>query len=135
MVLALSITGIADERWAIAQEIDCSDPQDQSSMTQCAFKAWEEADKELNDRWKIAIGEARDADAEMKSWGDDGRPGHEETLRNAQRSWITFRDSQCEYEGFEARGGTMEPMLVGLCLERLTRERTRQLEDAWSMGR
>jgi uncharacterized protein YecT (DUF1311 family) len=118
-----------------AQDIDCTNPQDQSSMTQCAYQAWEAADKELNATWKIIVAEARDADEHMKTWGDDGRPGHEETLRTAQRAWITFRDAQCDFEGYEARGGTMEPMIVGFCLERLTAERTKQLTDAWGMER
>lgn len=120
---------------AAAQDIDCANPQDQSSMTECAYRAWEAADKALNETWKEVIGEARDADENLKSWGDDGRPSHEETLRTAQRAWITFRDAQCDFEGYEARGGTMEPMIVGFCLERLTAERTKQLIDAWDMER
>ena len=39
------------------------------------------------------------------------------------------RDASCDYEGFQARGGTMEPMLVAMCLARLTEERTKQLRD------
>ncbi len=109
--------------------LNCEEPMDQSSMTQCAYLAWETADKELNTVWKTAIKDARDADAEMKSYGsDDGRPGYEDTLLKAQRAWIAFRDAHCEYSGFEARGGSMEPMLVGICLEQLTLERTMQLK-------
>jgi len=120
---------------ANAQEIDCTNPQDQSSMTHCAFEAWKEADRKLNASWKVIIARAIEADESMKSWGGDDRPGHEETLRVAQRAWITFRDAQCEFEGFEARGGTMEPMLVGFCLKDLTKERTRQLDEVWGMDR
>ncbi len=112
-------------------EINCEEPMDQMSMTHCAYEAWETADKELNAQWKISMADAREADAELKSYGDDGRPGHAETLLKAQRAWIAFRDAHCEYSGFEARGGTMEPMLVGICLEQLTLERTRQLKDPW----
>jgi uncharacterized protein YecT (DUF1311 family) len=66
-------------------------------------------------------------DADLKAMGGDGRPGYEETLKKAQRAWIAYRDAVCEYEGYEARGGTMEPMLVNGCLARLTRTRTKEL--------
>ena len=112
-------------------EINCEEPMDQMSMNHCAYEAWETADKELNAQWKISMADAREADAELKSYGDDGRPGHAETLLKAQRAWIAFRDAHCDYSGFEARGGSMEPMLVGYCLEQLTLERIKQLTDPW----
>ena len=113
-------------------EINCEEPMDQMSMNHCAYEAWETADKELNAQWKISMADAREADAELKSYGDDGRPGHAETLLKAQRAWIAFRDAHCDYSGFEARGGSMEPMLVGYCLEQLTLERVKQLKDPWA---
>ena len=50
-------------------------------------------------------------------------------LRAAQRAWIGYRDGQCTLVGFEARGGTMEPMLVSGCKATLTRARTKELRD------
>lgn len=50
-----------------------------------------------------------------------------EALKKAQRAWIGYRDGQCELAGFEARGGSMEPMLVSGCLAELTRKRTDEL--------
>ena len=47
----------------------------------------------------------------------------------AQRGWIAYRDGQCELAGFEARGGSMEPMLVSGCLADLTRKRTKELKE------
>ena len=52
-----------------------------------------------------------------------GLRGGPEALRDAQRAWITFRDKTCEAEGFAMRGGTAEPIVVGFCLTRVTRER------------
>jgi uncharacterized protein YecT (DUF1311 family) len=112
---------------AAAQEPDCANAMSQADMTACAGLDYEAADRELNAVWKDAIADAKAQDEELESMGDDGRPGHEETLRTAQRHWIGYRDAACEYEGFEARGGSMEPMLASFCLARLTRLRTKEL--------
>lgn len=50
-------------------------------------------------------------------------------LRNAQRSWIGFRDQECKFEASGVQGGSAYPMVYSACLSRLTVERTRQLRD------
>ena len=110
---------------AFAQDEDCGNAQSQAAMNDCFYRSYEAADAELNDVWARLMPLAKESD----SLGtDDGRPGHEETLRKAQRAWISFRDANCEFEGFQARGGTLEPTIVNSCLARLTSERTQQLE-------
>jgi uncharacterized protein YecT (DUF1311 family) len=104
----------------------CDNPQVQMEMNACAAIDFERADAELNAEYRRSIAWARDADREGRAPGDD-RPGDEATLREAQRAWLAFRDAQCRLEGYEARGGSMEPMLYEGCRARLTRERTRQL--------
>ena len=79
--------------------------------------------------WAGMDPDARDMAFTILDTTEDGRPGYEETLRSAQRAWITFRDSSCDYEGYFARGGSMEPMLINQCLARLTGERTKQLRQ------
>jgi uncharacterized protein YecT (DUF1311 family) len=75
------------------------------------------------------IAGARGRDRELdRSY--DVRPTTEAKLREAQRAWIVFRDAHCTVEGYDqARGGSMEPMVYHGCRARLTRERTRQLEE------
>jgi uncharacterized protein YecT (DUF1311 family) len=58
---------------------------------------------------------------------EDGDVPSAKMLRNAQRSWITYRDQACEAESTMARGGSMQPMIALFCLERLTRTRTEDL--------
>ena len=53
--------------------------------------------------------------------------GEEATLREAQRAWVAFRDANCRLESFEARGGSMQPMLDAGCRATLTRARTAEL--------
>lgn len=57
-----------------------------------------------------------------------GQKGGEEALVKAQRAWIGYRDAQCLSWGFQARGGSMEPMLVSSCEADLTRKRTAELK-------
>ena len=109
-----------------SQEWHCDNPQAQMEMNACAAIDFERADAELNAEYRRAIAWARDADREARAPGDD-RPGDQATLREAQRAWVAFRDAQCRLEGYEARGGSMEPMLYEGCRARLTRERVRQL--------
>ncbi|HMG48007.1 MAG TPA: lysozyme inhibitor LprI family protein [Allosphingosinicella sp.] len=109
-----------------SEEWHCDNPQAQMEMNACAAIDFERADAQLNAEYRRAIASARDADREFDGAGDR-RPGDEATLREAQRAWVAFRDAQCRLEGYEARGGSMEPMLYEGCRARLTRERIRQL--------
>ncbi len=114
--LALCATGAAAQDW------DCGDPAlPQQGMNHCAHQDYLEADAELNANWSIVIDY-------MQSLPP--RPGgisEEEGLREAQRAWISYRDLACAAEGVVFRGGSMEPLIVSTCLERLTRERTEDL--------
>jgi uncharacterized protein YecT (DUF1311 family) len=97
----------------------------QQVMNICAYRDFEAADAELNAVWKQARAAAREEDA---GYGDDLK-GLDEALLAAQRGWIAYRDGACAVAGFEARGGSMEPMLVSECLAEMTRARTRELRE------
>lgn len=92
-------------------------------MTGCAAQAYEAADGDLNAAYKIAMVMARSMDQNL---------GADEVtavsmLRDAQRSWIPYRDQACAAESLLMRGGTGQNMLFYLCLERVTRQRTEDL--------
>ena len=110
---------------AAQDEIDCENAMAQQDMNACAAKDYEAADAELNAVWKEARGGAKDLDAEFSQ----ELKGAEDALVAAQRGWIAYRDGQCDLAGFEARGGSMEPMLVSGCLADLTRKRTKELKE------
>ncbi len=93
---------------------DCTDPQDQASMTECAWQDYENADATLNREWARAIAYARGI-------------GHEDTLREAQRLWIPYRDAACRADAANFDGGSMQPMIEAFCLTRLTQQRTDDL--------
>jgi uncharacterized protein YecT (DUF1311 family) len=116
LVLVLVFGALAGP--AFADDVpDCNKQKDQTTMTQCAGLDYEKADKELNGVWKELTKPAADADPEFSA-----------AVLKAQRAWIAYRDGQCAVAGFEARGGSMEPMIVGLCLAEMTRARTKALQ-------
>ncbi|PKA41415.1 lysozyme inhibitor LprI family protein [Rhizobium sullae] len=108
-----------------AQEPDCKTPKTQFDMTFCEQSRYETADAALNEQWKKARAAVAATDKDL----DEKDRGAEKALLTAQRAWISYRDAQCEAFGFQARGGTMEPMLVAGCLANLTDERTKQLKE------
>jgi len=50
-------------------------------------------------------------------------------LRQAQRAWITYRDTKCEAQGRDMRGGTGEALLIGGCLVEETKKRAGELRE------
>ena len=114
---------------ASAEEpLNCLDPQDQTSMTQCAGLDFEKADKELNAIWPALKAQAMEDD---KAEGT-GTQDTENALLESQRAWLAFRDAECKWQGFAAHGGSMEPMLVNICAAKLTRDRIKQLQTGVS---
>lgn len=121
----MAIFGLALALPAGAQEdqYDCANPQFQQEMNYCAWQDFEAADRALNVAWGLVKAEiaARDADmpTDMQGWP--------EALLEAQRAWISYRDAHCASEGFQFRGGTMEPLIVATCRTRATQLRTQEL--------
>ncbi len=105
--------------------INCNDPPDQSSMTRCAGIDYDKADKELNALWPSIKASAEDSDKGASA----AEGGYVKALMASQKAWLAFRDAECTWQGFQAHGGSMEPMLVNGCLAAVTRERIKQLKE------
>ncbi|MEE9986485.1 MAG: lysozyme inhibitor LprI family protein [Agrobacterium pusense] len=107
-----------------AQEPNCKEPQTQADMTICAGKDYERADKKLNVEYqklrKLLTERDKAADADGK--------GATDALVTAQRNWVAFRDANCALSGFQARGGSMEPMLISSCLADMSGKRAEELK-------
>ena len=113
-------------------QVDCDNAMTQAAMNLCAGRDFQAADRALNRQWTKTAAEMRRRDKAMTR--DDGRPGYFDALLDAQRKWLAYRDAHCRAEGYMARGGSMEPMLVGTCKADLTRKRTAQLRDLIEWG-
>jgi uncharacterized protein YecT (DUF1311 family) len=116
-ILAAVAVGLAGA--AGAQTTECSHETTQMAMNACAFAAYARADADLTDAYAAARAGLIDEAGQR-------------LLRDAQRTWIPFRDAACAAEADQVRGGSMAPMVQGLCLTRLTQTRA---NDLWTMAR
>jgi len=124
IALGLCVNSVALPDVAAAQAPDCAEPLTQTDMNDCASRAFASADSLLNQVWKTAVETAKRRDSELYN----NEEPSEDMLRQAQRSWITFRDQACLAESTIARGGSIQPLLQFVCLERLTLNRVDDLE-------
>lgn len=109
---------------------NCNDPQVQMEMNWCAGQDYEAADKALNAQWALTRAAMKARDTDWAQLGSaDKRTGWAASLLEAQRGWLRYRDAQCALEGYEARGGSLEPLLILTCQTRLTRARTQELKE------
>ena len=104
---------------------DCENKNTQMEMNACAQEEYDAADKALNDQWKLTRKAMADWDKQL----DADQRGAEAALLKGQRAWITYRAGQCDAEGFQARGGTLETMFYINCQTRLTKSRTQELKE------
>lgn len=122
--LTIALLGIsAMPQGAQAQDHgwDCKDfgSLPQQGLNACLADVWHASDTALNDVYQRLMANLGPDDAE--------------TLREAQRAWITFRDAACDVEAGQMRGGSGEPMLWFGCLGRLTDRRVGDLEDMMTL--
>jgi len=80
----------------------------------CALKARDAADKDLNEAYRQAMAVQEDEQAQAK-------------LKAAERIWLQFRDAECTFEDAIFEGGKIETEVNNLCVAQLTRDRTAQL--------
>jgi uncharacterized protein YecT (DUF1311 family) len=97
-------------------DFDCKAPQTQMAMNACAGEDYQAADEELNAVWA----ELRDARRDSSTW---------QTILDAQRLWIPFRDAHCDAEAAFYEGGSIQPLIRFSCLATITQQRTAQLRD------
>lgn len=96
---------------------DCSNAEDQVTMTKCASEELAAADKKLNELYKTI----------EKRLADDHDT--KKLLIAAQRAWIGFRDSECTFAASGTDGGSIHPMMVAMCKTSLTKTRNEELAD------
>ena len=88
--------------------------QSQAEMNREAGKSFETADAELNKVYKEFS-----AKIDKES---------QEKLKATQKAWVVFRDAEADLVAdFDARGGSMAPMIREGCRAALTKERTAAL--------
>jgi len=99
---------------ALGDDVDCNKATTQIDLDMCANKDYGAADKLLNDTYKKVVA---------------AQEGDTAKLKAAQRAWIAFRDAECTFEVAENEGGTIYPMVYTMCLTKLTKTRTAELNS------
>ncbi|GGC70281.1 hypothetical protein GCM10010994_31080 [Chelatococcus reniformis] len=95
---------------------ECANATSQKAMDDCAGKAFKASDAELNALYK-------QIEQRLKSDADTTK-----LLVAAQRAWVAFRDAECVFSSSGSAGGSVNPMIYAMCLDRLTKARTSDLK-------
>ena len=106
-----------------AQPPGCDNPITQQDMNRCAARAANEADADLNLIYPQVVAHFEQLDRDSDTQEGVRR------LRAAQRAWVAFRAAECALTGYEALGGTLEPLLVSGCQAELTKSRAAKLRQ------
>jgi uncharacterized protein YecT (DUF1311 family) len=105
---------------AIAQPnnlLNCKNPQTQVEMNACAAQRAQVSDRRLNEVYRQVRAKYSE------------NPRSETQLIEAQRAWIRFRDRECTFSRSRYEGGSIAPLVYSSCIDRLTQQRTTELEN------
>jgi uncharacterized protein YecT (DUF1311 family) len=114
-VMPVSLLAISASSQAIAPKIDCAKANSTVEMKYCSQLSYQAADKQLNLVYRKVLGTTQ------------GEP--RQLLITGQQAWIKFRDNSCDFEVYQSRGGTGYEIFRNGCLEKLTKQRTQNLQD------
>jgi uncharacterized protein YecT (DUF1311 family) len=104
--LALVVVALPVTHQALAQS--------QTELNRQSYEDYQKADKRLNATYTALMAKISDAGKAR--------------LREAQVSWLRFRDQECIFEAMGTEGGSVHPLIVNECLGRLTLARVKDLE-------
>ncbi|WP_313696967.1 lysozyme inhibitor LprI family protein [Achromobacter sp.] len=100
---------------AQAQVLKCDQASTQTDMNLCADQAYRQSDAELNAAYKEATARLKDSKDALTQ------------LQSAQKAWLFFRDAECAFSSTGVTGGSAYPMVLSMCLDKLTKARTKEL--------
>ncbi len=88
--------------------------QTQAEMNQKANNDYQKVDAELNKVYKQLMQTLEGNERQL--------------LIKAQKDWLKFRDSHCQFEASEFKGGSIQPLMRSTCLTECTRNRIDDLK-------
>jgi uncharacterized protein YecT (DUF1311 family) len=113
--LAIGAASVVLTHWpSFALAKKCDGRGSQTDLNLCEGDNFKQADAKLN----AVYGKL------MKKISADGQS----KLREAQKSWIAYRDSQCAFETLGTIDGSIHGMVVAQCLADLTEQQTKRLQ-------
>ena len=99
---------------------DCNKAKNQLEEDYCAGRELKAADGNLNTLYRAPL-DAYDAQ-------------NRELLKAAERNWISYRDSECDFESASSAGGSIYPQALSMCLISKTGARIQELERQRDCG-
>lgn len=93
---------------------NCNNPRSDIEIKECIRLRYEAADRRLNDVYQQLISKLSREERVL--------------LAEAQKGWIQLKENNCEFEVYESRGATGYRGFLNECLERMTKQRTVELE-------
>ncbi|MEG4169911.1 MULTISPECIES: lysozyme inhibitor LprI family protein [unclassified Microcoleus] len=117
LVAIISTTSVSAQSpiFPIAQQINCDRPQGDAQVRTCIRLKYEVSDQRLNEVYKQLMSQLSEEERSL--------------LSEAQLGWIQLRDKTCEFEVYKSRGGTGYGGFLNECLDRMTKQRTAELEE------
>lgn len=112
-LVAIAVLGAAPTH-DDSDAVDCENPQTQLAINQCAGIKAANADARLNELYRRYRKRLR---REEKA-----------KLTEAQRRWLAFRTSWCDFVASGVEGGSAHPYVVSDCFTEVTGHRIKQLE-------
>ena len=67
--------------------------------------------------------------ANQKAFVTPDQPTYRFALAQSQKTWVAFRDAQCQIEMYEWRGGASEPQRGDQCVTLMNHKRLEQLRE------
>jgi uncharacterized protein YecT (DUF1311 family) len=96
------------------QQPNCNNAQTNIEIKECIRLRYEAADRRLNDVYKQLLSKLSREERSL--------------LSEAQKGWIQLKENNCEFEVYGSRGRTGYRGFLNECLERMTQQRTAELE-------
>jgi uncharacterized protein YecT (DUF1311 family) len=93
---------------------NCNNAQTNLEIKECIRLRYEAADRRLNDVYKQLVAKLSREERSL--------------LAEAQKGWIQWKENNCDFEVYGSRMGTGYRGFLNECLERMTKQRTAELE-------
>lgn len=94
---------------------NCNNPQNNIEIKECIRLRYEAADRRLNEVYQQLISKLSREERSL--------------VVEAQKGWIQLKENNCEFEVYVSRGATGYRGFLNECLERMTKQRTAELEQ------
>lgn len=117
-LFALASSARAEEAWI------CDTAKDNADHIACADREFRLHDAELNKVYQSLL---KTALGDVKSLHGYGPPPYM-ALKDAQRAWTAYRDSNCHWKSTQFYGGTEQAVIMASCRAIATRDRVNELK-------